>query len=73
MISLAKEAESRQSASKPAASRVITQRLKGSGPDMRLANAEPTVPRSNGLRAFYGVSPDRGFCLRAAATVVRRA
>jgi hypothetical protein len=55
----------------PAASRVITQRLKGSGPDMRLAIAEPTVPRGNELRAFYGVSG--GNELRfTPATVARR-
>jgi hypothetical protein len=33
---------------------VITQRLKGRGPDMRLVFAEAAARRCGGLRAFYG-------------------
>ena len=56
MTSPANAADARQSAISPAASRVMTQRLKGSGPDMRVAIMEALVSRFFELRAFYGVS-----------------
>ena len=53
--SSANAAEARQSTISPAASRVMTQRLKGSGPDMRVAFVEARRSLRE-LRAFYGVS-----------------
>ena len=62
--SLANVADARQSTIASAASRVMTQRLKGSDPDMRVAFMEASVPRFCELRAFYGVSLLIALCAR---------